>query len=373
MIPKTSFNIEMRLAQFMEMGISHDYHASGISKDFEFIPTKQTTETFKKLGIIFKSKKGMFNLFCNPNRIEQVLKYLQKPLTFQFYLILKNKTFQNFTETKIGDFNRIFFLDSDSFPHKGKTLLLGGKNYFSKDNSVPALSTGTKIPLPIPSKKKSKLILRDSSGEIFKQTKFDKTNPMESLEKPFLYQNDELFLDTKGFDEGLYKMNMGAKEDISFLLFNEYPTGTYGIIQIRGWDEKPKGVSYSFVKGDGFSFTKPSISFNARTTIWKYTIVDKKNGVHNIDAVKVLDTDGTELKTTKIKKERLRDGGECIVFELEKTKQLKEQLSTKDRLSIELKRNGKWLIKPFNLPKPNNTSRIEFKGEKVYSNVFFNL
>lgn len=374
MIGKSSFSVEMKLVRFMDMNVAHDFYANGLSNDFILEPTPDTLKIFNQLGVIFKVQKFGFSLFCNAAKANTVIQYLKAPKAFRFYIIKKNSTFLNFSDTLVDNFNAIYYIGSSLAKKEGNELSLNPIDFFAKrENSIPIIQTGSKINITDNVKYNSVAKIFDSYGALLGEVKHNSDENDSSL---LIIKGNQLIFNSSHLDEGKYIIEYDGNRSIAFCVFPIVPPHLYSILEMDLFARKSKKNAFSITKENKFIYQKLSLKLAARESYWKYYLVDKRKGCKDIIDVEIEEA-GKSIKISKPKLEKLTNGMEALVFHFVKPKKLKNiESSLKDRLSLRFKRKGKGKIEeinPLKLPKPSANTRITFENKKPFSVIFYNI
>ncbi len=222
--------------------VRHDFYESGLSEDFQFIPTPSTENMLQQYGLLFRSNPTGFTVFTkiDPDQVTPtVLTAIPADQKhFSFLMILKNPYFFNFTR----------FTDhpSELPPAMGREVLYasnvfapapGGDERPLGDHVVlpafqyPALVRSRIYNLPYPS-------ATNSSSPVLQDILTNTYTPLAEIDLPVGQQVQELQLDfgeVQSMTAGRYRLTASSPDiDLSFFYEPDLngQEGVMGIIDI---------------------------------------------------------------------------------------------------------------------------------------------
>ena len=356
--------MENNWASLLKVHCKHAYYSDGICPDLEFVPTPDTAAELKNLRILFRSTKdGLALLFDQENTLRNLNSPLSQIEKFTFIIRNKNFKFLNFTDLPFPEETAILYFNnltnnvggdskSEKFLHSGDSAATDAAK------QVQAKGPYFEVPYQSNAKTPPKIQLLNPLGK-----EMDLEGAYEDLSKT----KGTVRFSVPHIPAGRYDLKIGKEEWPLFI--SQLPMHRYqGILEIY-LQGSPK--SYELVGKDSLNEQEYTIQFNNRSTFWRYYLIDQSDKYSAPTFGSPSVSNGEEIKFSKPVIVELSNNQQAAMIESQVPIPLEELMSTKNRLNLKVKKNGKWLNKPIRLPKATaDVIKPERETKKIYSEIF---
>ncbi|MCB0643888.1 MAG: hypothetical protein KDC44_19710 [Phaeodactylibacter sp.] len=356
--------MENKWASLLKVRCKHRFYADGNCKDLEFVPTPDTAAELKNLRILFRSTADGLALLYDQ---EQTLRNLNSPLSgvekLTFLIRNKNPLFLNFTELPFPEPGTILYFNNLSENLGGKDkkdkLLHGGDSAAeAAAQQVLAVPPHFELPHQSTGKTAPKVELKDALGKAV-----DIDGSFEDLSA----KKGTVRFQVPHLPTGRYNLSIG--KDTWALFISALPMHRYqGALDIY---LKAAPGTYRLIGKDELQEQDYVLQFNNRSTFWRYYLIDQtdKYGEPSFSSPSV--SNGEEIKFSKPTNVELNNGQQAVVIESQVALPLQELMSTKNRLNLKVKKDGKWLNKAIRLPLAGpEVIKPEKDTKKIYSEIY---
>ena len=280
--------------------ITHNYFAGNQLVGYELLPSPESQQIIRKLGLMVSSNDNEVHFLYDACRAGGLLYYLenQKNLKFSFWLHAPTVFFYNFTNLPANHRNTILYFNNQKMKASGETNL-HDKEYVAETNILHFKPAYFDYEIK---KAKSKLAIQDDFGEIVWETE---------LEKPGIVN-----INLSSLQEAKYKIVENNKEKESFVyLRNQMPPCPLALIEIVFSNQLKEEIIKHIKAEEDIPTSVYHISFDTRYTFWKYYIVPKyQNGLNSLS----IQTGDKNISFSGPSKTKLPKGMEALSFESNK-------------------------------------------------------
>ena len=259
-----------------QLSIKHQFFGSNLLNNVEWVPSSQSLSLAKNLGLFFKSNNGVLSILVNTelNDSKKVLDFrLQDDFSLTFYIKNNEQYWSNLTPVDIAKDETLFF-SNEIINKENSNFYLQNKAEVSVADSIKYISDVNKLSLKNLDPNSAKLSQIKSSKEL--------------LEYGLKSNNDELRLNDKLLDEGLYEIEDKEGNILSFFLLKDKSPldGVCHLIFSPEW-----GGEYNIINSDWtWNSMTLELNFPTRETYWRYFF--PKENLTLFEGVTILSEDG---------------------------------------------------------------------------------
>lgn len=351
-----------------EVEIYHNYYNSGISEDFNIVPTSISQKILRNYGLLFrKTSKGFVVLYEYVLELEQKhpLKPIEENIKFSFILQSKNPYLINYSNLPLDKKpNQIYRLHNLNDNQQNGNLLL------TSDDTINHVSQNDRIEIKPQLFQYSFESLNETAEmEILDELR----NPVPKSKRNVAIVDGILnyLVNLQSFAPGKYILKVDGDQKLEFYSSDELvgKNNVFGVIDIFRNDSVPN--LYQFTKPNNDVKQKTyQVKIDNRMTYWKYYIVLKyrvKDVKPDDFSLTYPDSNGTNVKFESLNKEELADGTVTFPF-LSNIELPLKQVPVKGIKLDKTNSNGNRL-EIANLPIPSVKTLTKIKNE-LYSNMY---
>jgi hypothetical protein len=341
-----------------QLSIKHQFFGPNLLKNVEWVPSSQSLLIAKKLGLLFKSNNGVLSVFASAeiNDSKKVLDFrLQDDFSLTFYIKNNEQYWSNLTPVNIPKEETLFF-SNEIINKEGSNFYLQNKAEVSVVDSIKYISDINKLSLKHLDPNSAKLSRIESKKEL--------------LEYGLKSKHDELYLDERLLDEGLYEIEDKEGNLISFFLLKDKSPldGICHLVFSPEW-----GGEYNIINSDWtWNSMALELNFPTRETYWRY-FFPKENLTH-FEGVTILSEDGNLAFNSGNEVEIHGDKMMVCYTSIEPIK-LKQKMDVyfqlKKNVGIENRTEG-IIINKLPTPAKETLYRVDEKGNR-YSDIYINF
>lgn len=363
-INKIKIDVNSHWGTFIRVKFMHNYYSNKLCNDFEVVPTQETIDFMKNYRLLFKPEKIGFSILHREGTTSAYFK--DSDLTnkkLSFVLRNTNANFINFSELPFLENESIYyFSNSDVSLSKDKAKLLhNGKDVSKSKNQLlylmPKMFNFT-FPNPI---KFSEIQILDNFGN---KIEFGGNNSSKK-DVPITQHR----IDLRSCQSGRFTMKAKAAKikDFEFYSTDDTKRKCFGIIEL--FLNKKISKDFQLFNAKDIIQQDFAIYFDARSTYWKYFVVNKQNNV-KYKFHEIVPKEG-DVEFTKAENVQLQNGMEVVQMISKTPIVFSEKQLNKFKLSLCKNANGSGNKFSVNLPGANITLiKPDRKTKKVYSEIF---
>ena len=237
----------------------HNYYASGISRDFEFYPTAETSEVLKRYGLLFKDTGDGFQVaFKASDQYNTPMVELDTDISLVFAYRLKTPALMNITQVTQKAYNEVYYSDLTTtntdgtvfYPEPRKVNGLHFSEEFSSDNE--------QLEVSITNEAGKQLAFESlTGGEVVAENTGDSTS--------YRFVRQVSLRNQPNGNYTLKRLLKGATEDATTWYLNDELANNrpFGIVKI---DLSPSTINYN-------TTSKYAIEWERRELYWEYHFV----------------------------------------------------------------------------------------------------
>ncbi|MCU0443427.1 MAG: hypothetical protein MUE85_00820 [Microscillaceae bacterium] len=286
--------IEISYNTFLGVELSHQYFGEEATEVFKWLPTSETAQLWRKMGLLFRLEKDGWVILNASDLRENFIKILetQSDIKFCFYLYFNNPYFLHYTDLPLESKGKALYLcpQKNDFLHSQESvseadLLPIRPTYFQINNLA----------------KNAEIALKNESGQLVFQTQTD--------------ANGLATLDLKDTPLGRLTLFENNKAKDSFLYTNAPSLSGHRLV---AWVEIPitQAMLNNYLKAlkaeEPIDYQGFKLNFKARSTYWKYYLIPKYNESLKQTSV---ETNDNKINFGEPKIETAPNGLSAICFE----------------------------------------------------------
>jgi len=273
--------------ELFSLHFHHRYYRDGKTDDLFVVPTAETARWMDRHHLRLRPMDGAFRVYYGrEDHRHPLLEFLRESKTtptLTFFIRIKTAAFFQFTDLPEIHFNRykLYFSNAKvGGPEKEDAgiplpLTAGSKEQVTEADLLPGLATvlpelATRLPAPESEPAESlELSVQDIDGApragLFLH--WDKVQRQWRAQYP----------DLSGLPSGKYTIPLPEQEPLEFLhLSPALRPADHGLLQIQLGPD-PNG-NHPFLEGPSIRQQHYVITFNSRSTIWRYHLIQRRNG-----------------------------------------------------------------------------------------------
>lgn len=249
------------------VSFNHDYFAEGMTDQLSMVPTSETVQKMKDLGLLFRRSKNTFSVFYEAHEVEESkpLKLTNENDKLIFLIKQEDYLFQNYTALPVDlKYPSLLYFSNLSSATGDKGELLLSQGDFADATDVLYLRKAIVNVAGESEADDVEVLLKNEQGEtIVSQT-------AEVADGAYTTQ-----LDLLSYPKGKYQLSHGSEEQAIYVNNDIHHMPVLAVVEIFLGYEGKVPVDRQLLDGDEVDSKAYVVQFGARETHWKYIVVLK--------------------------------------------------------------------------------------------------